>query len=103
MSTADIFEPHRQAWRKKSALRRYYQCEIFDRIIAEMRPGPSLEIGTGPGFFADYHPGMIGLDVMPAHSRAMAGDVHGMPFADGDFAKVVGVDVLHHLARPGQA
>lgn len=103
MSGPDIFEPHRQAWRNKAALRRYYECEIFDRIIAEMRPGPALEIGTGPGFFADYHPGMTGLDVIPAHPSARSGDVHAMPFDDGAFANVVGVDVLHHLARPGQA
>ena len=99
MSGPDIFEPHRQAWRNKAALRRYYECEIFDRIIAEMRPGPALEIGTGPGFFADYHPGMTGLDVIPAHPSARSGDVHAMPFDDGAFANVVGVDVLHHLAR----
>lgn len=103
MSASDIFAPHRQAWRDKPALRRYYEQEIFDRIIAEMRPGPSLEIGTGPGFFADYHPGMTGLDVIPAHPSVTAGDVHAMSFDDGAFTNVVGVDVLHHLARPGQA
>ena len=88
---------------KKTALRQYYHREIFDRIIAEMQPGPALEIGTGPGFFADYHPGMTGLDVIVAHPSTMAGDVHAMAFSDGAFANVVGVDVLHHLARPGQA
>lgn len=103
MSAADIFAPHRQAWRNKPALRQYYQREIFDRIIAAMRPGPALEIGTGAGFFADYHPGMTGLDVMPACPGAIVGDVHDMPVADAAFANVVGVDVLHHLARPGQA
>lgn len=103
MSNLDIFEQHRQAWRAKPALRQYYQHEIFDRIIVEMRPGSALEIGTGPGFFADYHPGMIGLDVMPSHARAIPGDVHAMPFTDGAFTNVVGVDVLHHLAHPGQA
>lgn len=103
MSAADIFEPHRQAWRAKSALRHYYRLEIFDRIVAETRPGPTLEIGTGAGFFADYHPGMTGLDVMPAHPSAIPGDVHKMPFIEGAFANVVGVDVLHHLERPGEA
>lgn len=103
MSAADIFEPHRRAWRGKPALRHYYRCEIFDRIIAEMRPGAALEIGTGPGFFADYHPGMTGIDVMPSHPSAVSGDVHKMPFTDRAFANVVGVDILHHLARPGQA
>jgi SAM-dependent methyltransferase len=103
VSTADIFESHRQAWRTKAALRHYYRHEIFDRIIAETRVGPTLEIGAGPGFFSDYHPGMTGLDVMPSHPSAIPGDVHAMPFADAAFANVVGVDVLHHLARPGQA
>ena len=103
MSEIDIFTVHRNAWQSKPALRHYYAREIFDRIIAEMRPGQTLEIGTGPGFFADYHPGMTGLDVMPDHPSAIQGDVHHMPFADGTFANVVGVDVLHHLARPAVA
>lgn len=103
MSPVDIFESHRQAWRAKPALRHYYRFEIFDRIVAEMQPGAALEIGTGAGFFAEYHPGMTGLDVVPAHPSAIPGDVHKMPFTDGAFANVVGVDVLHHLERPGEA
>lgn len=103
MTDTDIFTAHRDAWRAKPALRRYYQREIFDRIGGEMRPGPTLEIGTGAGFFADYRPGMTGIDVTPVHPSAIPGDVHQMPFDDGAFANVVGVDVLHHLARPATA
>lgn len=102
-SAGDIFAAHRRAWEKKRALRLYYQHEIFDRIVAQLRPGATLEIGTGPGFFADYHPGMTGLDVAPFHPAVVPGDVHDMPFAAGAFANVVAVDVLHHLAQPGRA
>jgi SAM-dependent methyltransferase len=103
VSGAGIFAAHRDAWQAKPALRRYYREEIFERIEAEMRPGATLEIGTGAGFFADYRPGMTGIDVVPDHPSAVPGDVHRMPFGEGAFANVVGVDVLHHLARPGEA
>lgn len=102
-SVGDIFAAHRRAWEKKRALRLYYQREIFDRIIARLRPGATLEIGTGPGFFADYHPGMTGLDVAPFYPAVVPGDVHDMPFSAAAFANVVAVDVLHHLASPGRA
>lgn len=102
-SVGDIFAGHRRAWDKKRALRLYYQREIFERIVAQLCPGPTLEIGTGPGFFADYHPGMTGLDIAAFHPGVIPGDVHDMPFPDASFANVVGVDVLHHLAKPGRA
>ena len=66
-NVGDIFAGHRRAWDKKRALRLYYQRDIFERIVAQLRPGATLEIGTGPGFFADYHPGMTGLDIAAFH------------------------------------
>ena len=102
MTDTDIFTTHRDAWQAKPALRRYYQREIFDRIGGEMRPGPTLEIGTGAGFFADYRPGMTGIDVTPVHPSAIPGDVHQMPFDDGAFALRL-LDEEHALVVPGSS
>ncbi|MFN4283658.1 MAG: class I SAM-dependent methyltransferase [Alphaproteobacteria bacterium] len=98
-----VFADHRAAWAQKRALRLYYQREIFARVVAELRPGRTLEVGTGPGFFADFHPGMTGLDVESCHPGVVAGDAHAMPFADATFDNVAMIDVLHHLACPGRA
>ena len=49
--TTDWIAEHHRVWRKKAALRHYYERDIFDRIRAELRPGRTLELGAGPGFF----------------------------------------------------
>ena len=68
-----------------------------------MKPGQTLELGSGPGFFAEYNPGMINTDISPTGSDTTLADVHALPFADGCFTNIVGVDVLHHFAQPGLA
>src|SRR5258708_5024140 len=105
-STGDApswIDRHRDCWRRKPALRWYYETQIFDRIIRRMNPGETLELGSGPGFFASYRPGMVSSDITPTGSHVVEADAHDLPFVDGRFSNVVGVDVLHHLARPGRA
>ena len=99
----DAIAAHCRAWRAKAGLRFYYRQEIFDRIVAAMVPGPSLELGAGPGFFAEYRPGAVMLDIVPGQPGSLCADAHHLPFRDRAFANVVGVDVVHHLARPGEA
>ncbi len=103
MTSEGSIGQHREAWRRKPGLRAYYHHQIFDRIIAEMRPGRSLELGSGGGFFAEYFPDVIGLDIVDEADVTVRADVHALPFAEGSFDNVVGVDVLHHLAKPGDA
>lgn len=103
MSVAAIFSEHERAWTTKAGLRRYYQREIFDRILSALKPGRTLELGAGPGFFGRHRPGMIALDIVSTPAIDVCGDAHRLPFADGSFDNVVGVDVLHHLAHPAQA
>lgn len=100
---SDAFAAHRWAWDAKAGLRFYYRREIFDRIVAAMAPGPSLELGAGPGFFAEHWPGAVMLDIVPGLPGSLCADAHRLPFRGGAFANVVGVDVVHHLARPGEA
>ncbi|MGH7013220.1 MAG: methyltransferase domain-containing protein [Stellaceae bacterium] len=100
---SDALAAHRRVWSAKAGLRFYYRREIFDRIVAAMAPGPSLELGAGPGFFAEHHPGAVMLDIVPGQPGSLCADAHRLPFRDRAFANVVGVDVVHHLARPGEA
>ena len=98
----DWIVTHRQAWRKKAALRRYYERDIFDRIRAELKPGRILELGSGPGFFAADRPEIVAMDITAGPRSNVVADAHVLPFQNAAFANVVGIDVFHHLARPGQ-
>jgi len=99
----DWIRRHRSVWVKKRSLRHYYQSEIFDRLIAGMVGGRTLELGAGPGFFAEYHPGHLTTDILFSPNITVCSDAHALPFRDNVFGNVVGIDVLHHLARPAEA
>jgi SAM-dependent methyltransferase len=99
----DWIAAHRRAWQRKPALRRYYRREVFDRIVCHCRPGRTLELGTGPGFFAEHAPGLVALDLVRGPRTDVVADAHALPFADASFANLVGIDTFHHLAGPGRA
>jgi len=75
--------------------------------IAEARPQRVLDAGCGDGLFARMiaAPAVIGVDSSPAmvaRARcrgvdARLGDIHELPFADGEFDVVVCNWVLYHL------
>ena len=94
---------HRQVWNAKAGLRAHYKSEIFDRLLESADVGPMLEIGAGPGFFKAYHPEHVAIDVCFTQSLDACADVHSLPFAMNSFQSIVGVDVIHHLARPEDA
>lgn len=100
-ATPAWIEAHHEAWRAKPALRDYYRREHFDRVAAELHDGPTLEIGSGPGFFSAHRPGMVSIDITDQPGVDVCADAHALPFPDAAFANVVWVDVLHHMARPG--
>jgi len=101
--SSDWIEAHRQNWSKKSGLRYYYHNQIFDRIISNIKPGPTLQLGAGPGFFSQYYDGMLNSDFGNRFNVDVELDAHAIPLANGSFDNVVGVDILHHFARPGLA
>jgi len=94
---------HRAIWKQKPGLRKYYSTQIFDRIIAEMTQGPTLQLGAGPGFFSRHHPGMVNSDIIDNDGLDVIVDVHDLKFDVGEFCNIVGIDVLHHFAKPGVA
>lgn len=95
-------ERHRRIWAAKALLRHYYTTEYFERIVQAMPRGRSLELGAGPGFFAQFHRCDVVSDVTPAPHVDQVVDVHAMPFADASFDCVVGVDVAHHFHHPAR-
>ena len=100
---ADWIAAHRERWDRKSGLRSFYEKECFARIVEAMPQGPSLEIGSGPGFFSRYHRCTVVSDVTGADHVDQVVDAHAMPFDDASFACVVGMDVVHHFYNPAGA
>jgi SAM-dependent methyltransferase len=91
---------HRRAWNTKAGLRIYYEREYFSRILSMLPKGRSLEIGAGPGFFADYHRATVVIDIILGPHLDVVADVHDLPFESNLFSAVIGINVLHHLRDP---
>ncbi|PPR61452.1 MAG: hypothetical protein CFH10_01159 [Alphaproteobacteria bacterium MarineAlpha4_Bin2] len=91
---------HREAWESKPGLRAVY-ADYHHRLLDGMpEAGPILEIGGGSGNLRDMAPNVISIDLAVSPWVDVCCDAHELPFADGSFAGIVMLDVLHHLARP---
>lgn len=96
----DTIGNHQAAWRAKPALRAVYREEIFRPLAQQLLPGPTLEIGAGPGFLKAELPHIISSDIVPLPHLDLACDAHRLPFPDGSLQNVTGVDVIHHFYEP---
>lgn len=95
-------ETHRGAWARKAHLRTFHTEEYFARIVRAMPPGRSLELGAGPGFFAQFHRCDVVTDITWSPHIDEVVDVHAMRFDDESFDCVVGIDVAHHFFHPAR-
>lgn len=102
-NTPDWILRHRAAWAAKPALKGWYEVEIFSRLDARLAPGRTLQLGCGPGFYGRDRSDFLNVDLTAHDGVDVACDVHALPFPNGAFQNVVAIDVLHHLARPGEA
>jgi SAM-dependent methyltransferase len=90
---------HREVWERKPALRAVYR-DIYRRILDATVPGPTLEIGGGPGNFKEVAPATITSDIMFAPWLDLVCDAQRLPFASNSFSNLVMVDVIHHVQNP---
>ncbi len=90
---------HGRQWRKKPALRDIY-IDLYQRMAAQLVPGPTLEIGGGSGIFKEFAPDTLSTDILPAPWLDLVADAQGLPFAANSFANIVMFDVLHHIEFP---
>ncbi|HUG51987.1 MAG TPA: class I SAM-dependent methyltransferase [Vicinamibacteria bacterium] len=101
-----LLEEHAAIWAEKPALRRVYSV-WFEGLLAGIPPGARvIEVGAGPGLFAAYarqrRPDLrwVASELTPAAWNDVAADAEALPFRTGAADAVLGLDVLHHLARP---
>jgi SAM-dependent methyltransferase len=91
----------RQILAAKPFLRRIYE-EWYRAIAASLPAGddPVLELGAGPGFLADFIPGLVRSEVFYAPGIDAVLDGLTLPFAAASLRGIAMTNVLHHLPRP---
>ncbi len=102
----DTLIEHRRVFAEKRVLADVYGV-WFDRLLDGLpRDARVLEAGAGPGLFAPHalakRPDLrwIALDLIEAPWNDIVADAQVLPFRDGTFDAVVGVDFVHHLSTP---
>ena len=105
MSLERLLE-HRAIWNAKPVLADVYGV-WFRELLSLAKPAQRvLEIGAGPGLLSEWARAhradlrWIATDLLPAPWNDLAADASALPLRPGSVDLVVGVDVLHHLARP---
>lgn len=99
-------QEHACIWADKPSLRRAY--EVWFRLLTDPLPPNArvLEVGAGPGMLSRHarsvRPDLrwVASDLVVAPWNDLSADAATLPFVSGAFEAVVGLDVIHHLARP---
>lgn len=97
--TKEILSQHRNVWNAKPVLRAIYH-DFYKRMIAEFIPGTVLEVGGGSGNFKEFYPAAYSTDIVETPWVDQVCDAQKLPFADGFFSNIVGIDILHHIEKP---
>ena len=103
-----LLEEHRRIWEAKPVLRTIYGA-WFDLLLGEARVASrALEIGAGPGFLGAHarrnRPDLrlVQSDILATPWQDTVADCLHLPLRKGSMSTVLGIDVIHHLARPAQ-
>jgi SAM-dependent methyltransferase len=86
----------RQIIRSKRFLERIY-IDWYDSITQELKPGRTLELGSGAGFFGEFYPQAVTSDLFIVEGLQTVLDGQSLPFKSGSLANVTMVNVLHHI------
>ena len=100
-------DSHRALWFTKPVLADIYGVWFRGLLDALPARGRVVELGAGPGFLSAFarssRPGLawIATDLIATGWNDAAVDALRLPFPDASLDGVAGLDLLHHLERPG--
>lgn len=63
----------------------------------------TLDVGCGGKPYHGLFPNTISLDIDPSRKPDMVGDIHSLPFKDGEFGAILCTEVLEHCIDPRKA
>jgi SAM-dependent methyltransferase len=87
------------AWNNKSGFR-FIHKDLYTRILASLKSGSVVEIGSGMSEFKSFCPNVTTSDIINTGDLDVIADAQSLPFADKSFDNIVMIDVLHHIPRP---
>lgn len=87
--------------REKPFLRKIYS-DWYAEIIGHLPAGEGqvLELGSGPGFLAEWIPDLITSEVFCCSGTKVALDAQRLPIPSAALRAIVMTDVLHHIPSP---
>jgi SAM-dependent methyltransferase len=91
----------RKLIQSKPSLRAIYR-EWYSAISRALPAGTGavLEVGSGPGFLAEFIPGLITSEILACRGIRLSLDATRLPFSTGALRAIVMTNVLHHLPQP---
>jgi SAM-dependent methyltransferase len=104
----ELLRRHRRVWANKPVLARIYAPWFATLLDQVPNGGRALEVGAGPGFLGENarrgrpDARIVTMDVLPTPWGDLVGDGLRLPFRDRSLQAVLGLDLVHHLARPAE-
>jgi SAM-dependent methyltransferase len=95
----NILTGYRNIWESKPVLRAIYH-RLYERVANVAVPGETLEVGGGSGNLKSYMEGVVSTDIVTSRWLDAVADAQALPFRDGCFSNIVGVDIVHHIESP---
>lgn len=90
---------YKEIWQKKKLIRSIYN-DWYRKINKDLKPGKTLEIGSGTGTFKKLNSSITSSDIVPCEWLDKCIDAHNIPYKNNSLSNIVMIDVLHHLQNP---
>lgn len=95
-------QENRDHWQSKPLLEKIYR-RFYEAIRAKLKPGPTLELGSGIGQIKQFIPDCITSDLFANPGIDRVESAYSLSFDDQSLNNIILFDVWHHLEYPGAA
>lgn len=91
---------NQEIMQKKPVLKKLWTSWYQEALSFIKLDGPTVEIGTGGGFFKEFFPQAITSDILHIPGIDLVFNALEMPFKDRSIRTIVLTGVLHHIHKP---